>query len=112
MAATIVFMTSIDSQRIPLFQVTADQSVRGTGNPEEQQRFLGEVRFVDYFAQLVGTSLGMQSMELAIVEDAQSQTAIYYAPAIGGSPAVNGFISTKRRSLSELVIALREEHRA
>lgn len=104
-------MTSIESQRVPLFQVTADQGVRGTGNPDEQQRFLGEVRFIDYFAQLIGTSLGMQSMELAIVEDAQSQTAIYYAPPLGGTPSVNGFISTKRRSLSELVETLREEHR-
>jgi hypothetical protein len=104
-------MTSIDSQRVPLFQVTADQGVRGTGNPDEQQRFLGEVKFVDYFAQLIGTNLGMQSLELAVVEDSQSQTAIYYAPPLGGAPSVNGFISTKRRSLSELVETLREEHR-
>jgi hypothetical protein len=105
-------MTSIDSQRVPLFQVTADQNVRGTGNSDEQQRFLSEVKFVDYYANLIGGSLGMQSMELAVVEDTHSQTAIYYAPAIGGAPSVNGFMSGKRRALSELVESLREEHRA
>ncbi len=112
MQAPIFFMTLIESQRVPLFQVTADQNVRGTGNSDEQQRFLSEVRFVDYYANLIGTSLGMQSMELAVVEDAHSQTAIYYAPAIGGTPSVNGLMSSKRKALSELVETLREEHRA
>lgn len=101
-----------DSHRAPLFQVTDGSQVRGTGTTDEQQRFLNEVRYVDHFGKLIGNCLGMRSMELAVVEDADSQTAFFYAPAGDGGATVNGFVSTTRRPLGQLVDSLRQEHRA
>ncbi len=102
----------VDSQRGPLFQVTSGTNVRGTGDADEQQRFLNEVRYVDHFSKLIGTCLGMRSVELAVVEDAESQTAFYYAPAAEGGSSVNGFVSGTRRPLGQVVDELRREHRA
>jgi hypothetical protein len=100
-----------DTQSVPLFQVLSGQSVRGTGDPEQQQRFYNEVQYVDYFAKRIGECLGMRSLELGVVEDSDSQTAFYYSPGTGGQGSVvNGFVTTTRRPLSKLIATLRGEH--
>ncbi len=100
-----------DTQAVPLFQVLSGHSVRGTGDAEEQQRFYNEVQYVDYFAKRIGECLGMRSLELGVVEDADSQTAFFYTPgASGQGSVVNGFVTNTRRPLSKLISTLRGEH--
>lgn len=104
-------MVTSETQSVPLFQVLAGQSVRGTGDPDQQQRFYNEVQYVDYYAKRIGESLGMRSLELGVVEDADSQTAFFYSPpAVGQGPVVNGFVTTTRRSLGKLIATLRLDH--
>jgi hypothetical protein len=104
-------MSATDSQAVPLFQVLSGNSVRGTGDAEQQQRFYNEVQYVDYFAKRIGECLGMRSLELGVVEDANSQTAFFYAKGTGGqATVVNGFVTTTRRPLGRLISTLRGEH--
>ena len=105
-------MAASDTQSVPLFQVMSTDSVRGTGEPEQQQRFLNEVNYASYYANRIADCLGMRVLELGVVEDADSQTAFYVVPGRGGqAPIVNGFTTTTRRPLSTLVETLRSEHR-
>jgi hypothetical protein len=103
-------MASTETQSIPLFQVLAGNTVRGTGDPEQQQRFFNEVQYVEYYAKRIGESLGMRSLDVGMVEDAESQTAFCYAPGTGGQGVVvNGFVTKTRRPLSKLIAILRDE---
>lgn len=103
-------MVTTETQAVPLFQVSG-QSVRGTGDTDQQQRFYNEVQYVDYYAKRIGESLGMRTLELGVVEDAESQTAFFYSPPAAGQGAVvNGFVTTTRRPLTKLIGTLRHEH--
>jgi len=93
-----------------LYQVVSGESVRGTGDQTAQQRFLNEVKYLEYYAKLIGECLGMKTLELGVVEDAETQTAFcYVAGRDGEESTVNGFLSSKRKPLSRIVEQLRQE---
>ena len=93
-----------------LYQVTSGDNVRSTGDQQSQQRFLNEVKYVEYYAKLIGECLGMKTLELGVVEDADAQTAFRYVPSPDGQGSVvNGFLSHTRKPLTRLVQQLRAE---
>lgn len=74
------------------------ESVSG-GDAESAQRFAGEVKYVGYFADKLAETLGMRSLEMAIVEDREGQTAI----SAGQQPGNwHGVVSSNRRSIKQV----------
>ena len=66
------------------------------GDAESAQRFAGEVK---YFADKLAETLGMRSLEIAIVEDREGQTAI----SAGHQPGNwHGVVSSNRRSIKQV----------
>jgi len=93
-----------------LYQVVDGDSVRSTSDQQSQQRFLNEVKYVEYYAKLIGDCLGMKTLELGVVEDADAQTAFRYVTGPDGvTPVVNGFLSHTRKPLTRLVQQLRAD---
>ncbi len=72
------------------------------GDPENAQRFEGEVKYVAYFAQRLADALNMHSLELGVIEDREGQTA-FHATAGGGW---HGVVGSSRRSLKQVSEAL------
>lgn len=105
-------MSTTTSEPVELYQVVGGNEVRGTGNKQSQQRFLNEVMYVDYYAKQIGECLGMRTLELGVVEDADTQTAFFYAPSGNekDGPAVNGFITSAKRPLSKIIEELHREN--
>ncbi|MDI1311425.1 hypothetical protein [Prosthecobacter sp.] len=69
------------------------------GDAESAQRFAGEVKYVGYFAVKLAETLGMRTLEMAIVEDRQGQTAI----SAGQQPGNwHGVVSSNRRSIKQV----------
>ena len=74
------------------------ESVSG-GDAESAQRFAGEVKYVGYFAEKLAETLGMRSLEMAIVEDREGQTVI----SAGQQPGSwHGVVSGNRRSIKQV----------
>lgn len=74
------------------------ESVSG-GDAESSQRFAGEVKYVGYFADKLAETLGMRSLELAIVEDREGQTAISAGQQSGNW---HGVVTSNRRSIKQV----------
>ena len=74
------------------------ESVSG-GDAESSQRFAGEVKYVGYYAAKLASTLGMRSLELAIVEDREGQTAISAGRQDGNW---HGVVSSNRRSIKQV----------
>lgn len=69
------------------------------GDAESSQRFAGEVKYVGYFADKLAETLGMRSLEMAIVEDREGQTSI----SAGQQPGNwHGVVSSNRRSIKQV----------
>lgn len=74
------------------------ESVSG-GDSESAQRFMGEVKYVGYFAEKLAETLGMRRLELAIVEDREGQTWLSSGQQDGHW---HGSVSGSRRSIKQV----------
>ena len=72
-------------------------------DPETGNRFINEIHFANYFARKLADTLAMQSLDLAVVEDRDSQTAFSYSRQ---DNRWHGFITSQRLSLDEIRASL------
>jgi hypothetical protein len=73
------------------------------GDPENAQRFAGEVHYVSYYAARLAETLGMRRLESCILEDRDGQTAL---AASAQSGSWRGSIQTSRRSIKQVLESL------
>jgi hypothetical protein len=105
------FMATIPAKPLHLYQVIGGNTVTGTGDQNSQQRFLNELKYIDFFAKKIGECLSMNTLEMSVVEDADTQTAFFYAHAKNGEvPVVNGYFSSSIRPLNQIADDFRREN--
>ena len=96
-------MATIPAKPLHRYQVIGGNTVTGTGDQNSQQGFLNELQYVDFFATRIGECLSMNTLEMSVVEDEDTQTAFFYAEVKNGeAPVVNGYCSSSIRPLSQI----------
>ena len=73
------------------------------GDPENAQRFSGEVNYVSYYAARLAETLGMRRLEACILEDRDGQTSFAGGQNQG---SWHGSIQTSRRSIKQVLESL------
>lgn len=74
-----------------------------SGDPENAQRFSGEVRYVSYYAARLAETLGMRRLEVCILEDRDGQTSLAAGQSNG---SWHGSIQPTRRSIKQVLESL------
>lgn len=92
-----------------LFRVAPGERVLGTGDEAAQEHFLREVKYADHYAKLIGQSLGMRSLRLAVVEDTAGQVAFSYMTGPAGQSTVNGIMPARPRTFSGIMAEFTQE---
>lgn len=67
------------------------------GEPDEAQRFAGEVKFVAFHARRLADILGMKSLSLGVIEDREGQTS-FRSSGTGWF----GAVSQNKRSIKDV----------
>lgn len=84
------------------FSKNGGQEVLTGVDAETNQRFAGEVKYVNYFAQRLAEVLNMHTLEMGVIDDREGQTA-FHATAGGGW---HGVMGKDRRSFKQAKEAL------
>jgi hypothetical protein len=91
-----------DPTLIKIETVSGKESISG-GDPENAQRFSGEIHYVSYYAARLAETLGMRRLEACILEDRDGQTSIAAGQNHG---SWHGSIQTSRRSIKQVLESL------
>lgn len=95
---------------LQLFRISPTQMVYSAGGDIDPQRFLSDVNYVGRYAAGIAECLGARTIDHALIEDAFSQTAFYYATSPDGIGAVvNGIFTRSPQPPGELLDRLSEE---
>jgi hypothetical protein len=91
-----------DPTLIKIETVSGREHISG-GDPENAQRFSGEVNYVSYYAARLAETLGMRRLEACILEDRDGQTSLAAGQNQG---SWHGSIQTSRRSIKQVLESL------
>ena len=97
-----IFRMEPDPGLIRIDTVGGHEQLSG-GDPENAQRFAGEVHYVSYYAARLAETLGMRRLEACILEDRDGQTALAAGTQSG---SWRGSIQTSRRSIKQVLESL------